>query len=53
MGDAVIARCADEGLLLLTCGAAHNVVRWIPPLDVTSAEIDEGLATFSRVLSAL
>lgn len=53
MGDAMIARCADEGLLLLTCGAAHNVVRWIPPLDVTSAEIDEGLATFSRVLSAI
>jgi 4-aminobutyrate aminotransferase len=53
MGDAVIARCADEGLLLLTCGAGHNVVRWIPPLDVTGAEIDEGLATFGRVLSAL
>jgi 4-aminobutyrate aminotransferase len=53
MGDAVIARCADEGLLLLTCGAGHNIVRWIPPLDVTSAEIEEGLAVFGRVLSAL
>ncbi|MES1239230.1 MAG: aminotransferase class III-fold pyridoxal phosphate-dependent enzyme, partial [Chloroflexota bacterium] len=51
-GDAVIARCADLGLLLLTCGPAHNIVRWLPPLDVTPAEIDEGLRTFSAALDA-
>ena len=50
--DAVIARCADEGLLLLTCGQAHNTVRWLAPLNVTAAEIDEGLATFGKVLAA-
>jgi 4-aminobutyrate aminotransferase-like enzyme len=50
--DAVIARCADEGLLLLTCGQAHNTVRWLAPLNVTAAEIDEGLAIFGRVLAA-
>lgn len=53
MGDAVIARCADEGLLILTCGPAHNVVRWVAPLNVTADEIDEGLAIFARVLEAL
>ncbi|HEY7599794.1 MAG TPA: aminotransferase class III-fold pyridoxal phosphate-dependent enzyme, partial [Candidatus Limnocylindrales bacterium] len=53
LGEAVIARCADEGLLVLTCGAAHNVVRWVPPLNVTAAEVDEGLAIFGRVLEAL
>jgi 4-aminobutyrate aminotransferase len=52
MGDATIARCLDEGLLLLTCGPAHNIVRWIPPLDVTSAEIQEGLGIFRKVLAA-
>ena len=52
-GDAVIARCADEGLLLLTCGAAHNVVRWIAPLNVTADEIEEGLTVFDRVVAAL
>jgi 4-aminobutyrate aminotransferase len=52
MGSAVIARCADEGLLLLTCGPAHNVVRWLAPLNVTADEIDEGLGTFERVLLA-
>ena len=50
--DAVIARCADEGLLLLTCGQDHNTVRWLAPLDVTAAEIDEGLEVFGRVLAA-
>jgi 4-aminobutyrate aminotransferase len=52
LGNAMIARCADTGLLLLTCGASHNVVRWIPPLDVTSDEIDEGVAIFEQVLAA-
>jgi 4-aminobutyrate aminotransferase len=52
MGDATIARCLDEGLMLLTCGPAHNIVRWIPPLDVTSAEIQEGLGIFRKVLAA-
>jgi 4-aminobutyrate aminotransferase len=52
MGDAVIARCADEGLLLLTCGPAHNVVRWIAPLNATADEVDEGLEIFGGVLSA-
>ena len=51
IGDALIARCADLGLLLLTCGRFHNVIRWIPPLDVSSAEIQEGLAIFRSALA--
>ena len=51
--DALIARCADEGLLLLTCGSAHQVVRWIPPLDVTAAEIAEALEIFGDALTGL
>ena len=50
LADAIIAHCADEGLLLLTCGATHNIVRWLAPLNVTAAEIDEGLEIFGRVL---
>jgi 4-aminobutyrate aminotransferase len=50
--EAVIAGCADEGLLVLTCGVQHNVIRWIPPLDVTSEEIAEALAIFERVLAS-
>jgi len=51
--DALIARCADDGLLLLTCGSAHQVVRWIPPLDVTAAEVAEALEIFGDALAGL
>jgi len=51
--EALLARCADEGLLVLTCGLAHQVVRWIPPLDVTAAEILEGLEIFADALAGL
>jgi 4-aminobutyrate aminotransferase-like enzyme len=48
--DAVVARAADLGLLVLTCGLEHQVVRWIPPLDVSGAEIAEGLERFGEAL---
>ncbi len=51
IGDALIARCADQGLLLLTCGRFHNVIRWIAPLDVTSTEIQQGLGIFRNALA--
>ncbi len=43
---------ADAGLLVLLAGGTHDVVRWLPPLDVSAAEIAEGLAIFERVLAA-
>ena len=44
--DAVVARCADDGLLVLSCGPEHQVIRWIPPIDASSDEVDEALAIF-------
>ena len=52
LATAVMQRCADLGLLLLTCGTAHNVMRWIPPLDVTAAEVAEALGHFEGALAA-
>lgn len=51
--EALLRRCADEGLLLLSCGTEHNVVRWIAPLDVTHEEVAEGLDIFRRALAAV
>ncbi len=48
----LMLRAADEGLLLLTAGPTHEAVRWLPPLDVTADEIEEGLEVFARVLVA-
>ena len=52
LADAVAARAAEAGLLILTCGPAHQVVRWIPPLDVTVPEIEEALRIFEGALEA-
>lgn len=51
--DQLIAACADAGLLVLTCGNSHQVVRWIPPLNVTAAEIAEGIEIFGETLAAI
>ena len=51
--DRLSAACADHGLLLLTCGSQHEVVRWIPPLDVTAAEISEGVEIFGETLASI
>jgi 4-aminobutyrate aminotransferase len=51
--DRLIAACADAGLLVLTCGHSHQVVRWIPPLNVTAAEISEGIEIFGETLASI
>jgi 4-aminobutyrate aminotransferase len=48
--EAVTARTAEAGLLLLSCGIHHQVIRWIPPLDVTVPEIEEALSLFEGAL---
>lgn len=45
--------CMDRKLLLLTCGAWDNVIRWIPPLVVNSEQIDEALSIFGEALGNL
>jgi 4-aminobutyrate aminotransferase len=47
----VVQNCFEQGLLLLTCGTYGQVVRWIPPLIVSSAQADEALHIFERALA--
>jgi 4-aminobutyrate aminotransferase len=51
MASAVQQACLKHNLLLLTCGSYGNVLRWIPPLVVTQAQIDEALTTFNEALA--
>ncbi|MEW5991077.1 MAG: aspartate aminotransferase family protein [Chloroflexota bacterium] len=48
--EGLVARSADLGLLVLSCGPQHQVVRWIPPLDVSAAEVSEALEIFGEAL---
>ncbi|MEA2518477.1 MAG: 4-aminobutyrate aminotransferase [Chloroflexota bacterium] len=50
---AAIARAADLGLLLLTCGASGQTIRWIPPIDVTASEISEAVEIFAETLRTI
>jgi len=42
----MIAALRDEGVLLINAGA--NVIRFVPPLVISEAEVDEAVAAFGR-----
>lgn len=50
--DRIAKACEAHGLLLLRCGPYKQVVRWLPPLVVSRAEIDEGVDIFAKALEA-
>jgi acetylornithine/succinyldiaminopimelate/putrescine aminotransferase len=45
---AIVATCMERGLLILTAG--DDVLRLVPPLILSEAEADEGLAILQGVL---
>jgi 4-aminobutyrate aminotransferase len=46
----IIHAAEERDLLLLSCGTYDNTIRWIPPLNVTEAQIKDGLAVFEDAL---
>jgi len=50
--SALIVNAAREAGLL-TVAAGEQVVRWLPPLNVSSAEVDEALTLFHDVLQTV
>jgi 4-aminobutyrate aminotransferase len=50
---AVMDHCLRENhLVLMSCGADGNVVRFMPPLVVSEEQIDDALAAFDKALAA-
>jgi len=47
---AVRSACIEKNLLILSCGTYENVIRWIPPLVVTKAQIDEAVDIFENAV---
>jgi acetylornithine/succinyldiaminopimelate/putrescine aminotransferase len=47
---AVVAACMERGLLALTAG--DQVVRFVPPLVVTEAEVDRAVEIVAAALKA-
>ena len=49
----VLDHCLRQGrLILMNAGTTGNTVRWMPPLVVTAAEIDEAVGGFGAALKA-
>ena len=45
--------CLEEGrLILMNAGTLGDAIRWMPPLVVTEAEIDQALTAFGKALAA-
>src|SRR5690606_37093541 len=42
--DAVVTHAREAGLVLPSTGTYGNVIRLLPPLNLSDAELDEGLA---------
>ena len=51
--EALLLACADQGLLVLNCGTHHNVMRFLPPIDVTSDEIATAVGLFAAALRSM
>lgn len=48
----IVHAAEERNLLLLSCGTYDNTIRWIPPLNVTSQQISDGLQAFESALKA-
>jgi len=53
VADAVQQACLAEGMLVLTCGPNGDVLRLIPPLTISDADLDHGLDILERALTAV
>jgi 4-aminobutyrate aminotransferase/(S)-3-amino-2-methylpropionate transaminase len=46
-----VSAAFEQGLVLLSCGLYGNVIRLLPPLTITDAEVDQGLAILEESLA--
>ena len=46
----IIHAAEERGLMLLSCGTYDSTIRWIPPLNVSEAQVNEALGIFADAL---
>jgi len=49
----LVERARDKGLILLSCGVYGNVIRFLMPLTIPDAQLEQGLAIVGECLSEL
>ncbi len=50
---AIAAEAASRGLIVLTCGVRGNVIRFLPPLTIPDALLEEALETLGEIVRDL
>lgn len=51
LAKAIVKRCYDKGLIMLTAGVYGNVIRHLVPLVVTDQELEEGLRILDEAMA--
>jgi 4-aminobutyrate aminotransferase / (S)-3-amino-2-methylpropionate transaminase / 5-aminovalerate transaminase len=49
---AIVAECTQNGCVVITCGTYGNVVRLLPPLVITDAQLADGLDVLTAAVRA-
>jgi 4-aminobutyrate aminotransferase len=49
----VLDYCLGKGLILINCGSERHIIRFIPPLNTTEAELDTALAILEEGVTTL
>src|SRR5690625_3588714 len=49
--DQIVENAREDGLILLSTGTYGNNIRLLPPLNMSDAEVDEGLEKLERAVS--
>jgi 4-aminobutyrate aminotransferase len=52
VADRVQLACFENNVLILVCGAEHNVIRLVPPLTISDDELNHGLDVLVQALGS-
>ena len=50
---ALVSRCYEKGLVLLSCGSHGNVIRTLMPLVITDEQLEKGMAILEESLEEI
>ncbi|MEY4492549.1 MAG: 4-aminobutyrate--2-oxoglutarate transaminase [Actinomycetota bacterium] len=51
--DAVVKFCHQNGVLVLNAGTFGNVIRFLPPLAITNAQLNEAIDVLAAGIASL
>ena len=50
--NAIVRRCLENGVIVLTAGTYGNVIRLLPPLTIDDALLEDGLNVLDDAVGA-